>query len=348
MKLPQNTLCLSALFFSTVACSSLAQVEATTVGDCRKITGRVERLACYDLLAERFDKPEASAAASLVPSLNVAEAPKVELKRADPSAVSAIDAAWGFDPLSDPYKISFFRENYFLLGRYSNNPNNAPYRASFNEQYDLDQVEAKFQLSFKNRIWTTDDRRWGLWAAYTQQSHWQLYNSEVSRPFRDSNYMPELIVSYRPNLDLGAGFKWMLLNGGVIHESNGRSDSVSRSWNRLYSEVGIEKGNLALFGTVWYRVKENADTDDNPDIVDYLGHGKLSAVYRWQGNSFTGELRGNLSTGKGAIKAGWFTPPVIGPLRAYVQIFSGYGESMIDYNWKQTTIGVGFAINDGF
>ncbi|WP_293935627.1 phospholipase A [Iodobacter sp.] len=348
MKLSQNRLCLSALFFTMAACSSFAQVEPTTAVDCRKITARVERLACYDLLAERFDKPEATVAASPVPALNVAEAPKVESVRADPSIVSVIDAAWGFDPLSDPYKISFFRENYFLLGRYSNNPNNAPYRTSADEKYNLNKVEAKFQLSFKNRLWTTDDRRWGIWAAYTQQSHWQLYNSEVSRPFRDSNYMPELIVSYRPNLDLGAGVKWMLLNGGFIHESNGRSDSISRSWNRFYSEVGVEKGNLALFGTVWYRVKENADTDDNPDIVDYLGHGKLSAVYRWQGNSFTGELRGNLSTGRGAIKAGWFTPPVLGPLRGYVQVFSGYGESMIDYNWKQTTIGVGLAINDGF
>jgi phospholipase A1 len=29
-----------------------------------------------------------------------------------------------------------------------------------------------------------------------------------------------------------------------------------------------------------------------------------------------------------------------------VQGFSGYGESMIDYNWNQRTIGFGVAIND--
>jgi len=56
--------------------------------------------------------------------------------------------------------------------------------------------------------------------------------------------------------------------------------------------------------------------------------------------------RGNLSTGKGAAEVTWTSPRLFGPFRAYVQGFAGYGESMIDYNWSQKTIGIGVSIND--
>ena len=58
-------------------------------------------------------------------------------------------------------------------------------------------------------------------------------------------------------------------------------------------------------------------------------------------------IRGNLNTGKGAVQFAWTSPPLLGLFRGYVQVFSGYGESLIDYNWKQTTIGAGIALSDG-
>jgi phospholipase A1 len=45
----------------------------------------------------------------------------------------------------------------------------------------------------------------------------------------------------------------------------------------------------------------------------------------------------------------WTSPPILGPLRGYVSAFTGlrgYGGSMIDYNWKQNTIGIGNTLND--
>ena len=261
-----------------------------------------------------------------------------------------IDEAWDFDPSSPAADIRYYHSNYLLVGRYTNNVNLAPYLPLFEaagKPEEVNATEAKFQISFKGRLWTTDDRRWGVWAAYTQQNQWQVYNGDVSRPFRETNYMPELLVSYRPDVDLGGGFRWGVVNAGYTHQSNGRSDVLSRSWDRLFAEFGVERDSLMITGRLWYRLKPDASDDDNPDITDYYGSGAIAALYRWRGNSFSIGGRGNLRTGKGAVQAAWTTPPFLGPLRGYVQVFSGYGESLIDYNWKQTTIGAGVALSDG-
>ena len=51
-----------------------------------------------------------------------------------------------------------------------------------------DQTEGKFQLSFKCKLADFDDSIGAsLRAGYTQQSPWQVYNPEVSRPFRETN-----------------------------------------------------------------------------------------------------------------------------------------------------------------
>ena len=50
----------------------------------------------------------------------------------------------------------------------------------------------------------------------------------------------------------------------------------SRSWNRTYAQLGVDKGNFSLVGgRVWKRVNEAADDDNNPDIIDYMGRGDL-------------------------------------------------------------------------
>ena len=212
---------------------------------------------------------------------------------------------------------------------------------------DINSTEAKFQFSFKARLWTTDDRRWGVWAAYTQQNWWQVYNGDLSRPFRETNYMPELFASYRPDVDLPGGFRW---------DSSTRATSTSRTAaptscraaGTVCSPSSASRTAIsACSRELWYRIPESDEEDDNPDITDYLGHGAISALYRWRDHSFSGWLRGNVGTGKGAVQLAWTSPPILGPLRGYVQFFSGYGESLIDYNWRQTTIGAGLALSDG-
>jgi phospholipase A1 len=313
---------------------------------CLAIKDTIERLACFDVAIGTAVQTEAPA----VSQSPVAPGAAAEVAAETPPVVaSLIDTTWGFLPDSKPAYLRLHQPNY-LLARYTTDANTAPYEPYFDalgEEFDLEDVEAKFQLSLKGRLLTTDDHRWGLWFAYTQQSQWQVFSPDISRPFRETNYMPELFGSFRPGIEV-AGMQWNLLNFGYTHQSNGRTDIVSRSWDRLFVEAGLERGNFVLLARAWHRISEDAEEDDNPDIVDYYGHGEITGIYKWRDNSFSLMGRGNLSTGKGAAQFTWASRPLLGPLRGYLQVFTGYGESMIDYDWNQTTIGVGVTLNDRF
>ena len=314
---------------------------------CLEIADTAERLACFD---REIGAAVHGATAAVPPPPAAPDARNGRGFRSRRVPASLIDAAWGFLPDSKPAYVRLDQPNYILFGRYTTDVNTAPYQPlldAFAQEDDFQHVEAKFQLSIKGRLATTDDHRWGLWFAYTQLSLWQMYSSDMSHPFRETNYEPEIFGSFRPGIDVG-GMQWNLLNFGYNHQSNGRSDPISRSWDRLFVEAGFERDNFVLLARAWTRINPPDDEDDNPDILDYYGYGEVTGFYKWRDNSFTLMGRGNLSTGKGAAQFTWATRPLLGPMRGYLQVFTGYGESMIDYNWNQTTIGLGVTVNDRF
>jgi phospholipase A1 len=356
-----------AVLAGAVPLPSLAQ-PAVAGGDCLEIEDGQERLACFDravgeaVRASTADGAAVSAGASgtaaagTTPSLATAvpaEAPPAPTRPTATSsrpARSLIDTAWGLLPDSKPAYVRLHRPNYILAARYSTDVNRAPYESlfeAFDEEGDFGNVEAKFQLSVKGRLAVTGDRRWGLWFAYTQQSQWQVYESDISRPFRETNYEPELFGTFHPDMDLG-GWRLNLVSFGYNHQSNGRADPISRSWDRLFVEAGVERGNLVVLARAWARIRIGEEEDDNPGITDYYGNAEINALYKWRGNTFTLMGRGNPSSGKGAAQFTWSTRPLLGPLRGYVQLFTGYGESLIDYDWRQSTIGVGITVNERF
>jgi outer membrane phospholipase A len=183
-------------------------------------------------------------------------------------------------------------------------------------------------LSFKARVLASQDASAALWLAYTQQSYWQIGNAPLSRPFRETDYQPEAIVALSPDREWD-GWRWRLLNLGFVHQSNGRGNPLSRSWNRVYAQFGVERENFAVLLRPWYRFRERYEDDDMPDIHRYYGSGDVVMMYRRDGHTiiFTGRL--NPSTGLGAAQLEYSTPrwKWLGSLRLYVHAFSGYGRA---------------------
>ena len=236
------------------------------------------------------------------------------------------------------------RDTYLLLANYSTSNNDTPFQEFSPDGLKSKHVELMYQLSFKIKMmeqafgWPVD-----LWFGYTQESFWQAYNRSESSPFRETNYQPELMLTTPLALNLG-GVDVRFLTLGLVHQSNGQTSTLSRSWNRVYAQVGAEKGNFAVNFRLWRRLDNARSDNDNIDITDYLGHGDLNASYRFDGHELSVTARRNFHTNHGGLQAGWAFP-LSANLKGYVQVFSGYGQSLIDYNYAQKSIGGGFKVD---
>jgi phospholipase A1 len=216
-----------------------------------------------------------------------------------------------------------------------------------------DNLEAKFQLSLKTPLWSKiyNDNGY-LFFAFTQQAYWQAYNSNISSPFRETNYEPELIfmLPHYKNYEEAAS---RILGLSLSHQSNGRAGELSRSWNRLKLSWVTSIGNVFINFEPWYRFKEqrkdtptDPDGDDNPDITKYMGWFELSGAYKQDDATWRLMLRNNLrSENKGAVRLS-YSRPLNKHIRLYAELFNGYGESLIDYNRSVTRVGIGFELND--
>ena len=249
-----------------------------------------------------------------------------------------------------PFTLMSHKPNYFLLGAYNSDGYNSSY---FEEQYDepsiqLDDTEAQFQISLKVPLGINIFNTFDVYAAYTNRSFWQLYNSEISSPFRETNHEPEAWVQFTPAWEI-FGFKNSANAIGFVHQSNGQGGVLSRSWNRIFANFVFQRGNFAIGFKPWIRISESAEDDDNPDITDYMGHYELRAGYKWNEHVFSVMSRNNLESGfdRGAFELGWSFPLWTYPyVKGYIQYFRGYGESLIDYNQHVNRIGIGISLTD--
>src|SRR3569833_3522411 len=242
---------------------------------CSAIPADAERLACYDRVSGR-SQPETAPRVEAKPAPQPAAAPPLA-QLPEPKLLSALSRHWELDDEAKQGAFLFqpHRPNYFLPFKYSNAPNDSPFRNTFAQPgLGLDNIETELQLSFKIKamqgVFGHDNA--DLWFGYTATSFWQAYNHSISSPFRETNYEPEAMLVYRTNYEL-AGFRGRFINFGLSHQSNGRGEGLSRSWNRAYAQFGLERGNLALLVRPWIRIHEYRGSDDNPDIEGDRGRG---------------------------------------------------------------------------
>ena len=247
------------------------------------------------------------------------------------------------------------KRNYILPLTYADQPNDDVFEvgsSDFGE--DLDNLEMQFQLSLKAPIaeglFTEQD---ALFFGFTVRAFWQAYNKDISAPFRETNYEPEIYwATPVPWAILGGDASFVAI--GLSHQSNGRSQLFSRSWNRLYAGVAWERWRYVFALKAWWRIPEDekddpldAEGDDNPDIEDYLGNFEFTVAYRRNDQEVAVMLRNNLDSddNRGAIQVD-YTFPMHRRFRGYVQFFNGYGESLIDYDAHIERIGLGILLSD--
>ena len=253
----------------------------------------------------------------------------------------------GYRPLS----LSVVQANTVNRQPTSDNPlNNA------STAVDYRRTEMRVQLSVRTKLAKglltsgSGGERDSLWAGYTQQSYWQLFSPAISRPFRNTDHEPELVYVYPTTADLPWGWRLRYSGIGLVHQSNGQSRPLSRSWNRVYLMAGLERGDSwRITARLWQRLHESAANDDNPRISDYVGRAELGLAWNLnRDDTLALTARHALRRpAHGSLRLEWLHR--LGDdsnLRLHTALFSGYGDSLIDYNRRRTVFSVGLSLLD--
>jgi len=251
--------------------------------------------------------------------------------------------------LNHDFGLRPYRTNYLLPLCYADKP----YKSNIpNVEYSNFEVELQISLMIK-----VSDNLFGLkekyYLSYTQHSFWQLYIN--SSPFRETNYNPEAFVIF-PISHKNAYFNIRSLKFAFAHQSNGQPDTtgvvfdtnktmgnLSKSVNYLYTTVRLQRKSMTIDLKAWYRIPEELKTDDNPDLMQYTGYTSAKMTYFFGKNMLTMMGRLNFSTGKGAVEATYSYPLIHNYF--YAKVFSGYTESLIDYDNYITKVSLGFSFS---
>lgn len=250
----------------------------------------------------------------------------------------------------NPFSLAQHKNNYLLPLSHISNP--SPKAQQDLTDDNIDNTEAVFQISTKIPIYVEINEEKealsGVYFGFTARSFWQVYNDEVSKPFRETNYEPEIFYQWQADLSV-LNYRFNAFQIGFNHQSNGQSGERSRSWNRMLFTALFSDANAAYYIRTWWRIPEDDKTnsndptgDDNPDINDYMGRVELGYAFQTNDMEILTRIRNNLrsSQNRGSVEVN-LTYPLSHRYDLLIQYFNGYGDSLIDYNRQQSRFSIG-------
>ena len=364
--------------------ASTASVNDTAPGwqQCSALSqDAAARLACFDQWAKQQDTLPLAASTSAVavqrspsaPVLKPAVAPVVitmtapEAHNCRNPRFSELSRFWELEAGSDCGTFGIRGYNPISLSwigadSVNKQPTSPAPDHSATSVTHFSNTEMRIALSVRTKIakgLLTRDlplMRDSLWFGYSQQSNWQLFSGDLSRPFRTTDHEPELIYILPTDAPLPGGWRLRYSGISINHQSNGQPLPLSRSWNRTILMAGMEKDQrFNVVGKLWYRMPEEASDDDNPDISEFMGRAEVAGFWNINPDNTVGlTLRHALrSDSNGSFRLEWLRK--LGEsgqtghhsgLRFHTTLFSGYGNSLIDYNRRRTVLGVGLSLVD--
>lgn len=224
--------------------------------------------------------------------------------------------------------FGIYHDNYFTTG------------APTNKKINKNTADAKFQISIRQRL----SKNLGflntsLMLTYTQKSFWDVY--KYSAPFSENNYNPALVFTkliVKNNKIKGIGVL------SIEHESNGRDSIESRSWNYMtLSGVLFYNYNIYVQAKVWAGLM----AEENPDLLDYKGHGLLAVNYRTTNGVFWASAiispRDKFRSYNTTLELN-FRPGKAANQYFFLQWYNGYAENLAEYKTYSSMVRIGICM----
>ncbi len=250
------------------------------------------------------------------------------------SQIAFSQSKQGIDYIKNLPAFTMYGDNYFVTGTSLD-------KSAFTPETS----DAKFEIGIKQRL-DNVALPFGVFPflAYRQKAFWDIYRE--SSPFRELNYNPSIgfVKLFANESGITDGF-WFAFE----HESNGRDEENSRSWNvfslTYFRALGEQ---WQLKSKVWLPV---GNRNGNEDITSYRGYLYVGLSYKPVKNTFIDvhiqpAFKDNLT---GFVKLALsFKIAEHRNQFLYIQYFGGYSEDLINYNEISNNLRIGIVFKDLF